>query len=147
MKSMAAVGEIRRFNRYYTNLIGVLDRHILRSPYSLTEVRIMYEIEHNRVESARKLKGILSVDEGYLSRAIESLVKRGLLLRKQSVTDRRVFHLSLSSKGKREFLRLNEAAESEIEAIVGHLSKREVEEVVSAMKSIEALLGGKGQRS
>ena len=68
-----AVRRVRAFNRYYTNLIGVLDRRILRSPWSLTEVRILYEISHNEGTNARRLMRMLSVDEGYLSRTIERL--------------------------------------------------------------------------
>jgi DNA-binding MarR family transcriptional regulator len=142
MSTPSAVARIRAFNRFYTNLIGVLDRHVLRSPFSLTEVRIMYEVSIDEGGNARRLKEILSVDEGYLSRTIESLVRRGLLKRTQSAADARVFHLSLTGKGKREFRKLNGAAESEIRTLVGSLSARQVGEVVSCMARIRDLLGG-----
>ena len=136
-----AVGHIRRFNRFYTALIGVLDRRVLRSPYSLTEVRILYEVGHDDGATARRLKTRLGIDEGYLSRLIDSLERRGLLVRRRSPRDGRVFHLSLSPRGSREIRVLQKAAAAEIAAIISPLSPAEVSEVVSGMARIQELLG------
>jgi DNA-binding MarR family transcriptional regulator len=140
MQSATAVGEIRRFNRFYTNIIGVIDRHILRSPYSLTEVRILFEVFHDPACNAREIRKFLAVDEGYLSRTIDALVKKGLLKRTRSPEDGRVFLLSLSSKGRREFLRLNSSAESAIESMIDHLSEQDISEVIEKMRKIQELL-------
>jgi len=139
-----AVGGIRRFNRFYTALIGALDRHILNSPYSLTEVRVLYEIAHGEGANARRLKTILGIDEGYLSRTIDRLSRAGLVRRHRSPTDARVFPLSLSTRGRRELDALESAAAAEIAALVSPLSSREVEEVVGGMRRIQALLGRGG---
>jgi DNA-binding MarR family transcriptional regulator len=144
MDNREAVTSIRRFNRFYTALIGVLNRRILRSPYSLTEVRILYEISRDDGGNARKLIRTLAIDEGYLSRTIDSLFRRGLLTRRQSREDGRVFHLSLSAAGRSEMRKLEEAAAAEIDGIISPLSPSEVEEVVFAMTRIQALLGGGG---
>jgi DNA-binding MarR family transcriptional regulator len=135
-----AVGSIRRFNRFYTALIGVLDRRILKSPYSLTEVRVLYEVAHDSGTNARKLRDILGIDEGYLSRTIDRLARRRLVCRRRSAEDARVFHLSLLAPGRRELERLERAAAVEIAAIVSPLSRTEVEEVVAGMRRIQALL-------
>jgi DNA-binding MarR family transcriptional regulator len=140
MKRSAAISEIRAFNRQYTNLIGVLDRHILRSPYSLTEVRIMFEISGLRRCTARQLTRVLAVDEGYLSRTIERLVKLRLISRERAPGDGRSWLLSLSPDGKREFRSLNEAAEREIAEITAGLSEDGVAEVVMHMRRIRQLL-------
>lgn len=140
-----AIRGIRAFNRYYTALIGVLDRHILHSPWSLTEVRILYEVSRDEGTNARRLKRILSVDEGYLSRTIERLAADGMIGRSRSASDGRVVHLRLSPRGRREMEKLEAAAAAEIQSILDPLSKEEISEVVSCMRRIEALLGKGGE--
>ena len=100
---------MRRFNRFHANIIGVgvIGRDILRTPYSLTEVRILIDLFRDPACNAREIGKFLAVEERYLSRTIDALVKKGLLTRTRSLEDGRVFLLSLSSKGWREFLRLN----------------------------------------
>ncbi len=136
-----AVGSIRQFNRFYTALIGVLDRRILRSPYSLTEVRILYEVAHDDGANARRLVNALGIDEGYLSRTIDSLERRGLLSRRRSTADGRLFHLSLTARGRAVMRELEKAAAAEIQAIISPLSHAEVAEVVAGMQRIQDLLG------
>jgi len=143
--SAEAIRGMRAFNRYYTNLIGVLDRHILHSPWSLTEVRILYEISRDEGTNARRLKRTLSVDEGYLSRTIERLAADGMVRRSRSASDGRVIRLRLSPRGRKEMEKLEAAAAAEIQSILDPLSKEEVSEVVSCMRRIEALLGKGGE--
>ncbi len=144
MDAEEAVRRIRAFNRFYTALIGVLDRHILQSPYSLTEVRILYEVAHLDGGTARRLKAVLGVDEGYLSRTIDSLQRRGLLTRRRSASDRRVRHLSLTAKGRTELRGLERASSAEIGGILSPLSREEIGQVVTGMQSIQDRLGRGG---
>ncbi len=145
--SAEAISRIRAFNRYYTNLIGVLDRRILHSPWSLTEVRILYEISRSEETNARRLKRTLSVDEGYLSRTIERLAADGMVSRRRSVSDGRVVHLRLSPRGRKEMDKLEAGAAAQIQSILDPLSRGEISEVVSCMRRIEALLGKGGEPS
>ena len=73
------VAEIRNFNRFYTNFIGLVNRHILQSPYSLAEVRDLLEIDTAGKCTARDLTGKLDIDPGYLSRMLSRFVKNGLV--------------------------------------------------------------------
>ena len=141
MRNSKAIQEIRTFNRFYTNIIGVIDRRILHSPYSLTEARVLFEIFHDSSCTARKIKNLVQVDEGYLSRTIDKLIKQGLITRKQSRSDGRVLILSLSKKGEREFLNINREAEAAVESMIEHLSPDEVNEILASMRRIRELLG------
>jgi len=142
-----AVRRIRAFNRYYTNLIGVLDRRILRSPWSLTEVRVLFEVAHGAGTNARRLMQALSVDEGYLSRLVDRLVTAGMVSRRRSETDGRVRELRLSTRGVKELRKLEEDSSGEIQRIIQRLTREELAEVVSCMARIQALLGGGGERA
>ena len=137
----AAVRRIRAFNRYYTVRIGVLDRRIRRSPWSFTEVRVLYEIAHLAGTNARRLARLLSVDEGYLSRSIERLAARGMVSRRRSASDGRVVHLRLTARGGAELDRLEGAAAQEVQGIIRGLSRAELAEVLSCMSRIRVLLG------
>lgn len=140
MKNSKTIKEIRKFNRFYTNILGLVDRHILHSSYSLTEVRILYEIFHSPRCTARKIKNLLLVDEGYLSRTIDKLSKKGLIIRERSLKDARVFNLSLSKKGEKEFLKLNEKSEKSIESMIEHLPKENKGELESIFHRVQELL-------
>lgn len=140
MPSRSAIAAIRAFNRFYTNVIGVLDRHVLDSPFSLTEVRILWEVHHHEGCNPRGIGETLSVDEGYLSRTVSDLVKRGLIDKRRSDSDRRKFELALTDLGRRTFLELDRKAGDAIESLIGPLSDDEVDEVVRHMDRVRQLL-------
>ena len=94
--SVPHVAEIRRFNRFYTRQIGVLQEGLLRSPFSLTEVRVLYEIAHGKQATAVVLCRQLGLDAGYVSRILRSFEKRGLIGRTRSNSDGRQQFLSLT---------------------------------------------------
>jgi len=134
------VNNIREFNRFYTSIIGVVDGQILESPYSLTEVRVMYEIYYGENITVRKLRNILKLDEGYLSRLITSLQKRKLLTKNKSKDDNRVYELQLTSKGKKEYLELDDKSSKLVEKMIVHLTDTERKALVNKMNEIRNFL-------
>jgi DNA-binding MarR family transcriptional regulator len=144
MQRALAVVRLRAFNRFYTARIGVLDRRILRSPYSLTEARVLYEAAHDPACSARRILARVGVDEGYLSRTIDGLARAGLVRRSRSAADGRVRVISLTPKGERELARLDEASAAEMEALIGGLSDAEVTRLMGHLERVQALLSAKG---
>ncbi|MFX1436798.1 MAG: MarR family winged helix-turn-helix transcriptional regulator, partial [Promethearchaeota archaeon] len=94
------IGKIRSFNRFYTNLLGLLDSTLLKSDYSLTEVRIMFELNRLSTTTASELVKILNLDPAYLSRILTSFEEKKLIQKKQSTKDLRKQLLSLTSNGK-----------------------------------------------
>src|SRR5438445_8739126 len=98
---------VRAFNRDYTRRIGVLSEGMLASPYSLTEVRVMYELANREGITAAELAGDLNLDRGYLSRILKRFQAKRLLVRQASRADARRRHLRLTPAGKQVFAALN----------------------------------------
>src|SRR5580658_10075022 len=84
----ARIARVRAFNRFYTRQVGALDEHLLRSSYSLAEVRVLYEIAHREAPTAGELGRELGLDAGYLSRVLRRLAARSLIEQRASTRDR-----------------------------------------------------------
>ena len=134
------VAVVRRFNRFYTRRIGVLDEHHLESPFSLTEGRVLYEIAHRNDPTATELARDLGLDAGYLSRMLRRFAKLGLVHRRTSVDDARRSHLSLTRKGQREVAVLESRTHDAIGTMIEELAPQDQDRLVRAMSSVEGLL-------
>lgn len=132
---------IRQFNRFYTRKIGVLDEGLLKSPFSLTEVRVLYELSAREQLSATDLAVGLNLDSGYVSRLLTGLEKRGLIRKAQSKTDGRQSILSLTAKGRSTFAPLNERSRREVGAMIGGLPEPQQARLLDSMRTIRGLLG------
>src|SRR6266508_3882121 len=120
------VADVRRFNRFYTRQIGLLQEGYLKSPFSLSEVRVLYELAHRERPTATELGRDLGLDAGYLSRILRGFQKRGLLKRTQSEDDGRQSHLALTQRGQAAFAPLNTRSRDEIGAMLGAQPARKV---------------------
>jgi DNA-binding MarR family transcriptional regulator/GNAT superfamily N-acetyltransferase len=138
--SEAAIEAIRDFNRFYTRQIGVLQEGLLKSEFSLTEVRILYELAHRRNPTAAELASDLSLDAGYLSRILQRFQKQGLLCKVPSETDGRQSLLSLTNKGQEVFGELNTRSQDEIRQMLDALSPHEQKRLIQAMATIRSIL-------
>lgn len=135
------VEAIRRFNRFYTRHIGLLEEGLLQSPFTLTEARVIYELAHHDRTTAKHLSEELGLDPGYLSRILRDFKRRRLVAREPSPADRRHLLLSLTDRGQDAFGQLNAASRTQIQAMLAPLSPVDRNRLVHAMHSIEALLG------
>jgi len=133
---------MRRFNRFYTRQIGVLQEHLLRSQFSLTEVRVLYELAHRENVTAIELRDELGLDRGYLSRMLQHFEKHGWLKATHSSVDRRRIFLSLTGKGRKVFAPLDRRSSEEVAAMLARLSIEQQERLLAAMHEIEGVLDG-----
>jgi DNA-binding MarR family transcriptional regulator/GNAT superfamily N-acetyltransferase len=131
---------VRAFNRFYTRKLGVLDQHLMRSPFSLSEARVLYELAHRDDLAAKDLGGELGLDPGYLSRILQKLDDSGLIARKPLPSDRRQVRLSLTAKGRQAFAKLDRSSHDEVAAMLDRLGDGERAALVHAMATIEKTL-------
>lgn len=137
------VAAVRRFNRFYTQRIGVVGEGYLRPDMSLAEARVLYELGTRERNSAGELARDLGFDPGYLSRILARFARRRLILCKASREDRRVIHLVLTDKGKDAFAEINARSRHEIGEWLGTLPASDQHRLVGAMHAIEGLLGAR----
>src|SRR3954469_4082257 len=126
------IAAVRRFNRFYTRRIGVLQGGLLESPYSLTEVRVMYELAHRDRPTASELGEALGLDAGYLSRILRRFRKEKLIDSVASKDDARRTHLWLTAKGRKIFDPLERRTNDEVGSMLGRLSAGGQARVVEA---------------
>jgi DNA-binding MarR family transcriptional regulator/GNAT superfamily N-acetyltransferase len=134
------VGAVRRFSRFYTRRIGLLQDGLLETPFSLTQARVLYELAHKRDCTATDIVGALGLDHGYLSRILRNFEERGLISRKRAKEDGRQMVLALTAKGQLAFGALDKRSQNDVGAMLQGLSESEQQRVVTAMDTIETLI-------
>jgi len=141
---MSDIATVRRFNRVYTRQIGLLQRGYLDSPFSLSEVRVLYEIAHRDHPAAAPIAQDLGLDTGYLSRMLAGFEKRGLLLRQPERADGRRSRLSLTRRGRTAFTQLERSADREVETMLSKLVPLQRRSLLDSMTTIEKILAPSG---
>ncbi len=144
---MRDVSTIRRFNRFYTRQLGLLGDHLLESPFSLGEARVIYELAQREEITAADLSRELALDAGYLSRMLRSFERGGLVRRRRSTRDARCAPLSLTPDGRRAFATLDADARRDIREMLAGLGASKRGRLVGAMHTIESVLGAKPRAS
>lgn len=131
------ITDIRGFNRFYTNILGLLDHHILDSGYTLAEARVIFEI--NRVEhcTVKKLSVALDMDIGYISRIVTKFVKLGIVEKETRKTDARVSEIVFTDKGLEVFHDLDRRSNEQIENMFSKLNESDFKSVCDAMNVIK----------
>ena len=135
----SAVKAVRRFNRFFTRRVGVLDPY-LGSNLSLTDVRVLYELAHREAPVASELARDLGLDGGYLSRVLRRFETAGWIERSASRQDARQNVLALTPSGRAAFEPLQQRSRDEAAALLAPLPPARQQELVAAMERIEALL-------
>jgi DNA-binding MarR family transcriptional regulator/GNAT superfamily N-acetyltransferase len=135
------IAAVRAFNRFYTRKLGVLDQQLLKSPFSLSEARVLYELAHRENPAAKEIGVELGLDPGYLSRIIQKFDDDGLITRKPLPSDKRQTRLGLTARGRQAFAKLERSTQDDIAAMLAALPPRDGQKLIGAMAAIERLLG------
>jgi len=134
------VEAVRQFNRFYTKYLEALDARLPRSEFSLTEIRVLYELARGHAQTAAAMARHLSLDTGYLSRILTGFEKRGLLTRQPSAADARQSLLTLTEAGHACFAPFDDAMSDGIRALLDSLTAAAQDQLIAAMQVVERLL-------
>lgn len=137
MESIDIVTEIRGFNRFYTNILGLLDQQIIDSGYSLTEVRILFEISKTDICTANQLCSILDIERSYMSKIINKFEKKDLIKRRKCGKDNRNIEIQLTEKGMTVFHDLNNRANKQIEDLLEKLNIEDCEKLLNGIRTVK----------
>ncbi len=146
-RNLERIGKIRSFNRFYTNVLGLLDRTLLKSMYSLTEVRILFELNLLSITTASELVKLVNLDPAYLSRILSSFEEKGLIQKDRSNKDMRKLMLSLTTQGKKVISELQEKANEQIEMLLVNLTEENQKQLINSMKKIERILKNEPEKT
>jgi DNA-binding MarR family transcriptional regulator/N-acetylglutamate synthase-like GNAT family acetyltransferase len=144
---MDAIGEIRKFNRFYTRQIGLLNESLSGSGFSLAEARVLYELATTDAPAAADLVRKLAMDKAHLSRLLGRFKSRGLVRRSSGATRGKRAPLSLTDRGTRAFARLDRGTREQMEALIAPLGGHARTRLVSDMRAIQASLGHADNRT
>lgn len=134
------VAAVRRFTRFYTRQVELLNERFLQSRFSLSEGRILYELGHRDEPTASDLVRDLGVDAGYLSRVIKRFEADGLVIRTESREDRRQNVIALTVAGRTAVTQLDEASREQFTRLLESLSDKERQRLTRAMSTVEQTL-------
>jgi len=137
----ARIAAVRRFSRFYTRQLGLLQESLVQTRFSLTEARVLYELAHRETVTASELAADLDLDHGYLSRILRRFGDDGLLKKVRAPEDGRQSVISITAKGRKAFAPLNTNSHDQVAAMLERLQPAEQQRVVGAMAAVEALLG------
>jgi DNA-binding MarR family transcriptional regulator/GNAT superfamily N-acetyltransferase len=135
------IADVRAFNRFYTRQIGVLEEHMVESPFSLAEGRVLYEINAHGHTTGRELAEILDLDPAYLSRILKRFVRLDLVAISAIPGDRRRNSIALTPEGDGAFADVDEASSIAVRSKLAPLDESRRKELVAAMATIRRLLG------
>lgn len=138
-----AVARFRRFNRFYTKQIGLLNQGLLKTRFPLIQARVLYELAQQDQTTASALVEKLNIDPGYLSRILSTFEKEGLLRKSRSPSDSRQWILKLTTRGINSFAELDERSRSIAEKMLRDLTEEDRHRLLHAMQTIETVLDTK----
>jgi DNA-binding MarR family transcriptional regulator/GNAT superfamily N-acetyltransferase len=136
----AAVAAVREFNRFYTNVIGLLRGKYLDTPYSLTEARLLFELGQREASEVTDLRRVVDIDPGYLSRILARFESDGLVGRQRSAADGRRQVIRLTGSGRTAVAGLDAQSAGQTRNMLAGLRDDEQRHLLEAMRVITGTL-------
>lgn len=137
MKRNDMITEIRGFNRFYTNILGLLDQYIIDSGYSLTEARILFEISKTDTCTANQLCSVLNIERSYMSKIINKFEKKQLITRCACNADNRNMEIRMTQEGMSVFHELNDRANQQIDKLIANINDTDCEKLINSIRTVK----------
>jgi DNA-binding MarR family transcriptional regulator/GNAT superfamily N-acetyltransferase len=137
------VTEVRMFNRFYTNVIGLLRGKYLDTPYSLTEARLLFELEQRDASEVSDLRRVVDIDAGYLSRILARFEADGLITRQRSDADARRQVIRMASSGRDAIADLDTRSADQTRDLLADVPEDDRHKLLDAMGVITGVLAGR----
>lgn len=132
--------DVRKFNRFHTKLVGALDEGLLKSEFSLVQVRLMYELNHGDNLAASDLMEFLKLDRGYLSRLIAALEAKGMIEKTPDVKNGKRLVITLTDHGRLISQQLEQSSSNQVAQLLAPLTQTAQRQLVRSMEHIQKLL-------
>src|SRR5580704_17408245 len=136
----AEVTAVRGFNRFYTNVIGLLRGKYLDTPYSLTEARLLFELAQRDTSEVTDLRRTVDIDPGYLSRILARFESDGLITRQRSAADGRRQVIQLTGRGREVVAGLDARSAEQTRDLLAALCDDDRRRLLDAMRVVTETL-------
>ncbi|MCQ6264663.1 bifunctional helix-turn-helix transcriptional regulator/GNAT family N-acetyltransferase [Fictibacillus sp. WQ 8-8] len=140
MSSFNEIDKIRKFNRYYANILGRIDQEIYNQSFPLTEARVITEIQSKSGCTATEVRETLGIDRGYMSRMVQRFEEENIVVKKQSSNDKRQYLLYLTDYGKEIYNGLVEHASREVGRMIEDIPEPLLSKLLTSMATIQDIL-------
>jgi DNA-binding MarR family transcriptional regulator/GNAT superfamily N-acetyltransferase len=134
------IQDIRQFNRFYTKRIGLLNRGLLRTKFSLSQARVIFELSQQEQITSSEIVKRLGIDPSYLSRILSAYERENLIVKEKSEIDNRQWMIGLTDKGKDAFRELDDRASEEIREMLQSMSSEDQDRFLKAITTIGKVL-------
>ncbi|MGK9184381.1 helix-turn-helix domain-containing GNAT family N-acetyltransferase [Priestia filamentosa] len=135
-----SVSGFRQFNRFYTKILGLLNQEIYDSPFSLTETRVLFEINSKNKCTAKLLQEELALDRGYVSRILKRFDEQDMIYKEKSEEDGRTYFIHLTEKAKNIYYDLEDKANEQVRFFLRNLDRDKQQTLIKSMNTIEEIL-------
>ncbi|WP_342047287.1 bifunctional helix-turn-helix transcriptional regulator/GNAT family N-acetyltransferase [Bacillus sp. OTU530] len=136
----STVSEVRKFNRFYTNVLGLLNQQVYDSPFSLTETRILFEINSTSNCTAKLLQEELGLDRGYVSRILKRFEEQNMIYKQKWEEDGRTYFIHLTEKGEKIYRDLENKADQQVKFLLRNLDIDKQQKLIDSMSTIKGIL-------
>lgn len=133
------VATLRAFNRTYTSRMGLLDTRLNKSPFTLSEARILYELANRSDPTGAEIARALGIDPAQISRTLKRFAERGLVQARDNPDHGRHQLWSLTDAGRQTFAALEQDTTAAVGALLDGLPPQRRDRLVDAARAITTI--------